>query len=342
MNRSCRPLQALVFDVGGTFLRCAVWNSTVGLSNLRRLKLKSFILVTNALDAWDSLLSDIEHYVASVAHLVHPDAPIVLSFAGPVENNRYILDAPTILGKIADIPDLVRDLERRTGRQTYALNDLSAAAWHLSLTSEIDRFMVITVSSGIGSKIYDRSNPLGVVDVPAWAGEIGHLVVDEAPEAPYCDCGEQGHLGAIASGRGIERAAQRFAAEVPSSFAKSICAIRYGATAASINNESHLVPAALSGDEWSLDVIRRATKPLASVILAVVVATGIGRVILIGGFALGLGSVYLQIVHDELASACRYRVLKDKIGSLLELGPGCEDACLLGAAAFARRVLEAG
>ena len=116
--------------------------------------------------------------------------------------------------------------------------------------------MVVTISSGIGSKIFDRKHPSGVIDSPAWAGEIGHVIADESPDAPRCDCGGLGHLGAIASGRGIERAARRCAMGEPDSFARSMCAVLYGATAFTLNNEEHIVPAAMSGDKWCLEVIR--------------------------------------------------------------------------------------
>lgn len=76
--------------------------------------------------------------------------------------------------------------------------------------------MAVTVSSGIGSKLCDRP--------------------------PVCDCGGRGHLGAIASGRGIERAVQRHAREDLLGFRAS----QLGSMeieAEQIRNEEHVVPA---------------------------------------------------------------------------------------------------
>lgn len=340
MKQPYTKVQALVFDLGGTYLRCALWDYPGRISSLRRMKIENYLNGRGLSAVWNGLFSQIENYHTSVADLVPIEAPIVISFPGPIQDRRQILSAPTFLGEDTAIPDLVGELEERTGRRVYILNDISAAAWHLSLTSPVDRFMVITISSGIGSKIFDRAHSAGVIDSPAWAGEIGHMVVDDSPNAPRCDCGGPGHLGAIASGRGVERAARRHACEDPNAFARSACVTQFGGTASTLNNEEHIVPAALSSDQWCLDVVRHATKPLARVILAVVLGAGIERVTVIGGFALSLGSAYLQILREELIAICRYSVLNDRVGSIVELGVGCEDACLMGAGAFAQRLLE--
>ena len=151
------------------------------------------------------------------------------------------MDAPTVAGSTAALPDLQSILVNRTGRAVHILNDISAAAWQVSTTLAAKRFMVVTVSSGIGSKIFDRSSSQGVLDDVPYAGEIGHLTVDEAPDAPRCDCGGSGHLGAIASGRGIERQARRLAQSDPA-FRQSVCALQLGGIPETLNNEEHLVP----------------------------------------------------------------------------------------------------
>lgn len=339
MKHSCADAQALVFDLGGTYLRCAVWDSCKSVSSLRRIKIDNF-LHTDAGDVWDGLVAHIQEYAASFGTNLPSEAPIVIAFAGPVKDRKTILQAPTVLGGTTKLPNLAEEVERRTGHTTYLLNDISAAAWYISLNAPAARFMVTTVSSGIGSKLFDSSHPLGVLDAHPWAGEIGHVVVDHSLEAPVCDCGQRGHLGAIASGRGIERAARRQAREAPDTFAASACALRFGAKPATLNNEDHIVPAARLGDAWSLAVIRRATRPLARVLLTVAVAAGIERVVIIGGFALSLGAVYLQLLREELAAECRYSVFDPYVQSLVELGTGFEDACLLGAGVFAGHFLR--
>nr|VFJ58000.1 MAG: glucokinase [Candidatus Kentron sp. FM]VFJ76586.1 MAG: glucokinase [Candidatus Kentron sp. FM]VFK21379.1 MAG: glucokinase [Candidatus Kentron sp. FM] len=200
--------------------------------------------------------------------------------------------------------------------------------------------MVVTVSSGVGGKIFDRAHPAGVLDDPFYAGEIGHLVVDDSIDAPICDCGVQGHLGAIASGRGIEREAARRAIADPGAFGKSLCVTRLGATPENLTNEEHIVPAARAGDAWALDVVRDCSRPLAKILATIMLAAGLDRIIVIGGFALVLSETYLSLLREAFARVLRYDVLPGDMENRLELGDANEEACLLGAGEFFKRRLR--
>ena len=112
--------------------------------------------------------------------------------------------SPTVTGN-DQVPDLRQMIARATGRACTLLNDVSAASWHFAVRLTAERFGVVTVSSGIGFKIFDRRLGACVNDD---AGEIGHLVIDESAGARRCECGERGHLAAFASGRAVEQAAR--------------------------------------------------------------------------------------------------------------------------------------
>jgi glucokinase len=211
---------------------------------------------------------------------------------------------------------------------------MSAAAWYLSTDHQLNRFMAVTVSSGIGSKIFDRYHPDGVLDSTEYSGEIGHMVVDVAADAPTCDCGCAGHLGAISSGRGVERLARKYASRNPVEFEESACARIFGATPTSLANEQHLVPAALLGDRWATDVIQRSIDPLATVLLAVTLAVGLEKVIIIGGFALSLGPLYITLLRQALMTRAAPGPFRLNVNSLVQLGDTLEEACLRGAAQF--------
>ena len=327
-------MSALLVDLGGTHLRCGLSEGAQELRIVRRTRLRGF----DGRDGgriWEDVVAAVAEFNQEVRDAVPAAAPLVISFPGPVLEGRRILDAPTVAGRASDQPDLRALLETRTSRAVHILNDISAAAWQVSTTLAAKRFMVVTVSSGIGSKIFDRSSSQGVLDDVPYAGEIGHLTVDEAPDAPRCDCGGSGHLGAIASGRGIERQARRLAQSDPA-FRQSVCALQLGGIPETLNNEEHLVPAARFGDAWALGVVRRCSAPLARVLLAAVFATGVERVVIIGGFALGLGKVYQDLLEEEMAKRCSYRVMSGFLEQLLVMGD--DDACLRGAAAFARQM----
>lgn len=331
-----RSVLSLAVDLGGTYLRCGVATSNGAMSAIERTE------VPNSLDGsvtpasvWDFIVSRIDDYGRRSA-LLGPDDPVAFAFPGPIIDGRTIVAAPTVTGA-APVPDLAALLETRTGRRVFLLNDVSAAAWHLSERLVIRRFMVVTVSSGIGAKTFDRESTSGVIDDVAYAGEIGHSKVDASPDAPLCDCGARGHLGAIASGRGTLRLARRVAQAEPDRFATSRCVTAYGATAVTLDNERHLVPAIKDGDAWAVDVMRRAMEPLARTLSASIYAFGLERVIVVGGFALEVGERYITALRELVDVEPVGSPFAMQTEAIVVLGDAYPDATLLGAATYARR-----
>jgi glucokinase len=324
-------MSAIVIDLGGSCLRCGVANESGSLvppisqSNLSGFKPSEKV--------WKEIVGSIIAFERQLGTTLSHNAPIVFSFPGPVVDSYKLTSAPTVAGP-SEIPDLRAILDSRTGRRSYFLNDISAAAWYLSRKVDVDRFLVITVSSGIGAKVFDRQHPRRVLDDVPYAGELGHMVVDDSADAPPCDCGGRGHLGAIASGRGIERAARSRVLRDERGFGDSLCCSRFHATAGKLTNEVHLVPAAQLGDHWALSVIRDCTRPLAKVIVNTVVASGIQKDLIIGGFALTLGSIYIEMLQELISQNCDYAVLKPYLPNLVMLGNPGENACLAGAAIY--------
>ena len=323
-------MQALAFDLGGTFLRGAVTGATESLSAFMKHRLAHVI---GRSGVWASVTDAIVAYEAAQRSAIPSSAPIVFAFPGPVAANRRILQAPTVAGS-GDVPDIASELEKRTGRTVHLLNDISAAAWYFAECSDARRFLVVTISSGIGSKLFDRSHPARVLDDPPYAGEIGHFVVDDNRDAIICDCGTRGHLGGIASGRGIERTARLRAVADPSGFAASRLA--HLASGRELSNEEHIVPAALANDVWTWRVIEDCTRPLARTILATVMAAGLDRVFIVGGFAQALGLAYQRLLTRLIEEASGYAVLRGGLDSLVRLVDPDENACLKGCGIYAR------
>src|SRR5262249_15592030 len=164
---------------------------------------------------------------------------------------------------------------------------------HLSTKTAARRFLVVTVSSGIGGKMFDRGHAAGVIADPPYAGEIGHVVVDDRDDAAPCGCGGGGGPGGNLSrggggerGRGGRRGlAGEAAARDPKSCARSLGATLLGARPATLTNEEHLAPAARAGDPWALAVVREGAAPLARVLVTLITGAGLEKVFLIGGFA---------------------------------------------------------
>ena len=326
---------ALAFDLGGTHLRCACLDRNHEFANFRQERIRSFRAGLTASAIWDELLEKIAGYVASSQALVEANAPVALSFPGPLHEDGRIVNAPTVTGLDEQVPDIRSELARRTGRNVYLLNDVSAAAICLAPQSPWDRFMVITISSGIGSKIcYRTSGKMTLLDKGPYAGEIGHLRVDESETAPACDCGGKGHLGAITSGRGVEQLARRRAHADASAFSQSLCHREFGATAETLRNEEHFVPSIRERDPWALHVLEEACRPLAQVLHTVVLALGLQGIFVIGGFAFSIGPIYLEVLMRLLRERNDYAPLLVS-ADMIKFGELGENACLRGAAEYA-------
>lgn len=316
----------VVFDLGGTHLRCAV---DCGQSELQFVERSKTLF-------WSAALDEMRSYVMRARSAYGEIHTVVVAFPGPIGAGKTPLCAPTVEGYGIEPLDFA--LVAGTAK-LHVLNDVSAAAWYLGDRIGLDRFLVITVASGIGTKLYDRSRRHAVIDDEPFAGELGHLTVDMSSEAPQCDCGFRGHLGAVASGRGIERFARKCAESDSAAFAASLVSSR-GSSARAITNELDLVPAVLAGDAWALSIVTRATAPLAAVLATAVQACGLQRIVVIGGFACALGAAYERLLEDAVRRHLSPQAFGTTDSRIVEVRPASEETCLQGAASFGRRQSE--
>ncbi len=140
---------ALLFDLGGTHLRCACLTGEGEIGNITRERIRSFRDGLSPAEIWEELLGKIVTYTTVSESLIEKSAPLVISFPGPLQEDGRIVNAPTLSGNDSKIPDIGAELSQRTGRVVHILNDVSAAALYLARGGEWDRFIVVTVSSGI-------------------------------------------------------------------------------------------------------------------------------------------------------------------------------------------------
>jgi glucokinase len=334
-------MSAVLFDFGGSYVRCALMPSSesdtpTSITQLRKSKIPNFLNCTSAGEIWEKLTWQITHYLDEIKYDISVKTPILISFPGPVSSDGTILAAPTLIGKSESMPGFRRNLEQATGREVCIINDMSAAAWRASTCTSAKRFLVITVSSGIGSKVFDHTSRSKVIDEHPYAGEIGHITIDESPYAPACDCGGRGHLGAISSARAIERFARSEAIRDPNKFKETLCAKRFGGTADSLTNEEHLVPAALAGDAWVIDVITCCTEPLGRVIAIITIALGLEGIVIIGGFAQNLGAIYRRILEKILERQVVFQSFLQLKNGFITVQPAEEEVCLLGLATYGK------
>ncbi|EYF01010.1 ROK family protein [Chondromyces apiculatus] len=326
----------LVFDVGGTNLRAGLHDPTTGgiVAELTRATPSLWTLPgLRAEELRARLLEEMEAMGRALLGECHP-ALVSAALPGPVDDQGDVHGCPTIWGHLDQGPFAVRAALERTwpGARIFVVNDVTAAGYRYldEGAGDAGSLCVLTVSSGIGHKVFIAGRP--ALGPSGRGGEIGHWRVDLSPEAPLCDCGGRGHLAAIASGRGVLRAAAHHARRDPGAFGRSPLGERSGGDPDALDNPA-LAEAFRGGDPWAHDVVCAAAQPLGQALAAIHLGVGTERFVLVGGFALALGERYRAEVA-RAAAACTWGPPEDW-DARVTLGDAHEPIGLLGAGRYA-------
>lgn len=254
------------FDLGGTNMRAAtiaIEDGNWRILNLLRRPTPNYLLApdTSAVRRLDDLLDFITGY-ANSAYVGFGATALTAAYPGPIQSSGTVLALPTMWGPDGQSLCPI-DLAGRLGAclpnmEIKIMNDVSAAGFRF--VSEGGDFALFTLGSGIGLKVFIDGQPR--VGPNGFGGELTHMVFDASPNAPLCDCGGRGHLGALASGRAWQRVE---------------------ATARKTGVEPDLV---------------RFAEPLARAVAMLHFSLGLERFIFAGGLAEGLGeALRAAIVH---------------------------------------------
>ncbi|MFQ5849176.1 MAG: ROK family protein [Candidatus Binatia bacterium] len=335
----------LVFDIGGTTFRGGVFSSSQHLSEpLIRKPSPSFFNQPGASTA-DLQQQLLESILATVEHLrsVHSQKVlrhIGIAVPGPTDLNGTIRMAPPLWGKVRKAFPLKALVEKHLKKvECVVINDLTAAA---ARYAHMPRFRphrwicVVTVSTGVGNKVLDTKTGEALLDPQGISGEIGHVTVNLDRQSPICDCGRRGHLSAIASGGGTVRFARQWARTHPTDFQSSLISKWTGKESSRITT-GHLAQGARAGDRFALTVLDYVTLPMAQALSVLVGSVGIGKIILVGGFALGVGKPYLSALRRNLIRVGVFGRSKRNIMNLVCLGNRDDDSGLIGAGLLAQR-----
>jgi len=241
--------------------------------------------------------------------------------AGPVTEDGVQVNTPNIWGpEVTNIPWRAMLEERlgMAGRIAHG-NDMWAAANDIIARGgkrgyDVANFIVITVSSGIGSKVVRN----GKVDlgVDGLAGEIGHLPIlwpDEVIPGRRCGCGRLYCLEAGSSGNSnahrAKTEADRLAPQVRVCPSAKLLGTLNGISlqpgdglderVSAINHA--VVKAAKRSDPLACHIIRQTIRPIARAVAAVESQLNIRSFYFVGGFALALEELFLQVLRDEIA-----------------------------------------
>jgi threonine dehydrogenase-like Zn-dependent dehydrogenase len=271
--------------------------------------------------------------LAAEAVRLRADRPHVRSVAvalgAVVDADGVVRNASTLW--LAPLTGL--DVRGRLARQlpwaeVLVLNDVAAAAWHYRSHG---RFALVTISTGVAFRAFDDGAGGVLTDPAGLSGESGHTPADVArldllpggprvartlgPAAaagdlaaravldqldlPWCECGAVADLCSYASGPATVRAAVRAAIRDPAAFAAS--SLRELAAGDPLRVDAYLIAkAAREGDPFTLGLLSAAVRPLASRLLALAADLGLRKVVLVGGFAHGVGEPWFGALRAAI------------------------------------------
>ena len=332
----------IVFDIGGTSMRAGVFNRQREIENRLRVDSPNFLDNDNDIKQMQDLL--IKQMKSMIDDLRSTPqgagiSTIAIAFPGPVNNAGIITGAATLWGNKGE--GIKFDIEKAIKNSipgisdVFVLNDNSASVLRYASQRNYNNISAVTIGSGTSQKTYMRNNGGLVMDSAGLTGEIGHLRVDFSDDALLCDCGGKGHLGAIISGRGTLRTAQKLAAgDLALDYKRSILFGESMEDPKRITNES-FVKAAKANDVFALEVLDRVTSYLADVLANMVVTSSLDKIILVGGYVHAFGDIYINSLKRNLLKHDFYGRDEGFIEALLELGESDALDNLLGIGYYA-------
>ena len=284
---------ALAVDLGGTWMRSAIVENGELILPLKK-EAPGFRFHNAPLAGLqDMFLREMSALVDTYREKGFMISRFAIGFPGPVKDG-YVYSVPTLWGEMHNPYPLLSVLKSELGKkgitEVMAVNDVTAMGWSY-LSNENRTFCIITVSSGIGNKIFHDGQVLK--GDGATGGEIGHWYCGDAYGEFECDCGQKGHLGAVSSGRGAEKIAERLRTE--------FTGISQMASLERITT-AHIVEGMKNGDALALRTLEVSVAPLAAAIDLINLATGVDKFIIVGGFALSIGEIYADALRKSLAS----------------------------------------
>ncbi|GAA3755347.1 hypothetical protein GCM10022225_45130 [Plantactinospora mayteni] len=332
--------RSVVVDVGGTWTRLALAEAgrlvgeVVRFATPSRRGRPDVPLAT----VRDGLLDRIAEEADRLHRAAEPTGrrELGVAFGAVVTAEGVVRDASVLWQARSTGYDVRAALRARLPwARVTVLNDVAAAAWHYR---RLGRFALLTVSTGVAVKVFDDRLPgtaKVLADPAGLGGEIGHVPVepsrlDTVPggpagaarlgraaaagdraareqlaglDLPWCDCGAVADLCAYSSGPGVLRAAVRRARRDPADFAGSVLHRLVGGDPDRIDGRA-LADAARTGDAFVTDLLHAATRHLAVALLQVCAQLGLRSVVVVGGFAHGVGVPWFAALRGWLAEFC--------------------------------------
>jgi predicted NBD/HSP70 family sugar kinase len=292
-----------VFDLGGTWFRWARYSPSHGLIDPQRVAAISYLSHPHlsAKELQSALTDFVCRHIQEMFDLNHGELRLAcISIGAPVNaHDETVLGSGPLWGPSAKPFQLRARLREAVPHLEWqVVNDVTALLAPYMSRTALGKTLLVTVSTGIGSRLYDHARGYIPYDSKyGIQGEIGHLTVtfelDGKIVNRQCECGGRNHLNAFASGRGMMQILNALPV-LSSRYATSLRISPQSWAQASDGERLMLFKERLDDQNpTAMEVLDACVSPLARVLAAALsLDPEIDRIVITGGVAHGLGNHY--------------------------------------------------
>jgi glucokinase len=323
-----RPLYAGV-DLGGTNIKSALVDD---LGRLLAFHTEKTHAERGPEDAAGRLGGSVAILAAKAGAPVSAVAAVGLGSPGPLDLAAgTIVRAGNLVGW--DAFPLRDRVAAHCGLPVTFANDANAAAYGefwVGSGREFGSLILLTLGTGVGGGII--IGDLNVEGAHSHGSECGHMIVDPAPAARRCPCGQTGHLEAYASAKSLVARAE-----------EALAAGGGGPLAAAVAAGEPLTPILIgrlaeTGDPLATELVMETARWLGIGIVSLLHAIDpeavmIGGAMTFGGEQAPVGRAFLERIRSEVRSRTFPTLAEKTVIGYASLGG---DAGSIGAAGLAR------
>jgi predicted NBD/HSP70 family sugar kinase len=315
-----------VFDIGGTWFRSGIYVHTNEIKSLRKQSAYNYKNTSHkeATELQEKLAVYLNSRFQQLRKQMPQITAAVVSMGAAVNGHTgKILNSGPLWGPECKPFDLLSRLRREAPDIDWLIiNDVSAALLRYTKSMrkvDYKRVCLVTVSTGIACRTYDKARDYIPLNRAGIQGEIGHIPIHlslfNQPIDEICDCGGKNHLNAFCSGRGIENIIQR--SDIP------------------YQDLDQFFAAVRTGEGSALGILHAITLPIAQMIVSILtIDPEIEKIIITGGVVHRIEQQYLESLLSSLNETGIYQIANHDtfFRNVVEIGSNDDNSGLLGAA----------
>lgn len=301
----------LCIDIGYTNTRFAIFINNK-IESVKKIKSINSRELANNLgrsrqDIWiEFLKKEISVYISIFKKI----DKIGICFPGIVSADGSIWKSNTIWGNTEnDLSEL--EITKKIGIPVKVLNDLSAAIiryGHMEKFTNDNYIMLVSISSGIGSKIFDIKNKKVILSNHGKNGEIALSVINRNQDAFKNDNGNlNGILGNYSSGVGFTKLLKNELSnieKVKNYKSKFLEEVKIQNIDSMSRDEINKISVSYikNNDEFCLEVLNKSIDYFSDILAIVILMNSPDKIILTGGFYTAISEIYSEILIQSLSS----------------------------------------